>query len=476
MTKQFYPISILMASAILTLSTLLPSTSRLYAQEISESKPGAAGTQSGQKAFSLQEAIDFALQNNADIQNANLDVRSAKARVGEVRSMGLPQITAEGQVMNNIVIPTSFLPAAFFADDPTTVPADAPPVPVQFGVQYTGSAAINASQLLFDGSYFLGLKAAATYNQLSQKSLTQSKINTVEAVTKAYYGVLVAQERLTLLEYNVRRLDTLYQQTKLQFDNGFVEQIDVDRIEVQFNNLKVDQQRTTRLVELNRALLKFQMGYKPNEPIELTDKLIARNVENLQLENLDKFDYSRRVEYSLLQTQKELNLLDIRNNRVGYYPRLMAVGFFGYNRGSNEFDFFKRAWFNNAGIGLNLTIPIFDGLNKHYKTQQAKLAYQKTVNSSRQLENSIDLQIQQANINLANGLDALKTQRRNLELAEKVAQVSKIKYQQGVGSNIEVITAEADYKSAQTNYYSALYDAIIAKIDADKATGKLFTE
>lgn len=457
----------------LYLTTSVPG----YSQDMSvRSAATSDAAQSGSKAFSLQQAIDYALQSSATVQNAQLDVQSAKARVGEIRAIGLPQVTAQGQYVNNLIIPTSFLPAAFFSKDPASVPADAPPVPVQFGVQHTGAASINASQLIFDGSYFVGLKAAATYNQLAQKSLTQSKVSTVESVTKAYYGVLVAQERLKLLEYNVKRLDTLFQQTQLQYKNGFIEKIDVDRIEVQFNNLKVDQQRTTRLVELNRALLKFQMGYSPNEPIELTDQLLPENVENLRVESQGKLDYGQRIEYSLLQTQKELNLLDLKNNRVGYYPRLVAIGSFGYNRGSNEFDFFNRAWFSNASIGLNLTIPIFDGLSKHYKIQQTKLAYQKTINSTRQLENSIDLQVQQARTNLVNGLDALKTQRRNLELAERVAQVSKIKYQQGVGSNIEVINAEASFKEAQTNYYTALYDAIIAKIDVDKATGKLYTE
>ena len=445
-----------------------------YAQEMSTGSPAASdSTQSGQQAFSLQQAIDYALQSNATVQNAQLDVQSAKARVGEVRSIGLPQVTAQGQYTDNLIIRTTFLPANVFDK---SISSDAPANPVQFGLRYSGSGSINASQLIFDGSYFVGLKAASTYNLLAQKSLTQSKVNAVESVTKAYYGVLVAQERLTLLEYNVKRLDTLFQQTQQQYENGFIEKIDVDRIEVQFNNLKVDQQRTTRLVELNRALLKFQMGYSPNEPIELTDQLLPENVENLRMDTQGKLDYGQRIEYSLLQTQKDLNQLDLKNNRAGYYPRLVATGSFGYNRESSRFDFFTNRWFSNASIGLNLTIPIFDGLGKYYKNQQTKLAYQKTINSTRQLENSIDLQVQQAQISLINGLDALKTQRRNLELAERVAQVSKIKYQQGVGSNIEVINAEASFKEAQTNYYSALYDAIIAKIDVDKATGKLYTE
>ncbi|MES2730403.1 MAG: TolC family protein [Bacteroidota bacterium] len=459
----------LAAATIFFLIALHLIPGKLLAQDA----PVSTTAKAEQTSFSLQEAIDYGLKNSVTVQNSQLDILSAKAKVGEIRAIGLPQINFQGNITDNVKIPTSFLPAVFFDKNAAS---DAPPIPVQFGVQYVGSGTINANQLLFDASYFLGLKAAATYNQLSQKGLTQSKISVVEAITKAYYSVLVSQERLTLLDYNVKRLDTLLQQTKLQNENGFVEKIDVDRIEVQYNNLKVDYGRTVRLVELGRALLKFQMGYNPNANIELTDKLVAQNVENIQIEDNSKFNYGQRIEYSLLQTQKELNWLDIRNNKVGYYPHLSAFGSFGYNRGSNEFDLFNKAWFANGSIGLNLTIPIFDGLSKHYKNQQAKLTYQKTTQSAKQLEQSIDLQLQQARISLENSLDVLKTQRRNLELAERVAKVTRIKYAQGVGSNIEVINAEAGFKEAQTNYYSALYDALVAKVDSDKAAGKLYTE
>ncbi len=343
---------------------------------------------------------------------------------------------------------------------------------------YAGYRTFYIGLCIFDGSYFVGLKAASTYKELSRKNLNQSKIEAVAGVTKAYYGVLVNRERLDLLAFNVNYLDTLVRETKAMYDNGFVEKIDVDRLEVQFNNLKFEQERVERLQELGVNLLKFQMGLRMNEDITLTDSLYSEGIENYTVAPLTDFDYSQRNEFSTLQTQKELAYLDIRNNRSKYLPQLAAFGTFGYNPAATKLSDItqKDRWIDYSFIGLQLNVPIFDGLSKHYKTQQAKLAYEKTNQGMTLLQNSIDLEIKQATVTLTNNLDALKSQKRNMELANEIVRVTRIKYQQGVGSNIEVNNAITAYREAETNYASALYDAIIAKIDLDKATGKLLAE
>jgi outer membrane protein TolC len=290
--------------------------------------------------------------------------------------------------------------------------------------------------------------------------------------------VLVNRERLELLELNVNYLDTLVRETKAMYDNGFVEKIDVDRLEVQLNNLDFQQQQVERLQELSLNLLKFQMGLGMSQNIQLTDSLFFEGIENFTVDPVTSFDYNQRNEYSLLQTQKELAYLDIRNNKSGYLPQLAAFGTFGYNPAASKLSNLtqKERWIDYSYIGLQLNVPIFDGLSKHYKTQQAKLAYEKTGQNMNLLQNSIDLEIRQATVTLTNNLDALKSQKRNLDLAAEIVRVTRIKYQQGVGSNVEVNNAITSYKEAETNYYAALYDALIAKVDLDKATGKLLSE
>jgi outer membrane protein len=420
------------------------------------------------QTFSLQQAIDYALQNQERIKIAQNETKIAKAKIGEIRSIGLPQINLGAEGGNNFIPQKTFLPAEIFGGPSGEF------IPVQFTPSFTGNVAISGSQLLFDGSYLVGLKAASTYSQLSTKQLVQTEIDVTEQVSKAYYGVLVSNARRELLEQNLRRLDTLLYQTKQLNKNGFAEKLDVDRLTVTYNNLKIDKQKTDRLIELSALLLKFQMGMDQKQPITLTDKLADVEVD-INKTSIQSFNYSNRIEYSILETQRDLAALDIRNIKAGYYPRVAVNARYGGNVANNIFNSVLEPnnWFSFGYVGLALQIPVFDGLSKHYKGQQARLRLDNAKHGLKLTEQSIDLQLNQYSINLTNALQQLESQKQNMTLAEDIARVSKIKYQEGVGTNLEVINAETDLRTAQTNYYAALFDALIAKVDLDKATGTL---
>ena len=423
-----------------------------------------------QTPYTLEAAVDYAINNNLNIKNTQLDARSAESRIGEIRAAGLPQVNANFSFNDNLIIQRAFLPAVFFGGT-----GDDPPVAVQFGVKYSGNLGATVNQLIFSGSYLVGLQAAATYRELAQKNVVQSKVNVAEAVTKAYFSAQVAVERAKVLDLNIERLDTLMRDTRATFEAGFVEKIDVDRLEVQLNNLKTERQKVQNLIELSYTLLKFQMGMPLTDQIVLTDIVDENDANNLPAPISNAVDYSKRIEYSLLNTQGELAELDIRRIRSGYLPTVSASASYGYNSGRNNFgEIFSKKWFNSAAIGLNVQIPIFDGFTKKYQIQQAQFTLDKLNQSRELLSQSIDLQLQQANITLTNSLQTLGTQQRNVDLAEEVVRVSKIKYQEGVGSNIEVINAESSLKESQTNYFAALYDVLIAKVDLSKARGELY--
>ncbi|WP_266203355.1 TolC family protein [Pontibacter kalidii] len=438
----------------------------------------AQGQQQEPMRLSLQESIDYALQHRASLQATRNEERSAKARVGEIRAMGLPQIDATLDAGDNFIQQQSFLPAEFFndPDDPNS-PQPGTFVPVTFTPAYTSNAVISASQLLFDGSYLIGLKAAKTYTELSRKNTTQSEIEVAEQVSKAYYSVLVSGERMELLEQNIIRLDTLLFQTRIMFENGVAEKLDVDRLRVQLNNLKVEHQKTQRLLQLSENLLKFQMGLPQRQPVLLTDKLEEVDIDMSQL-HPQHFDYSNRIEYSLLETQQNLAELDLRNTRSGYLPKLYLNARYGYNAASNEFKEITTTsnYLEYGYAGVQLRVPIFDGLRKHYQIQQSKITLENTKLGFETLRQSIDLELEQASTELTNALDVLKAQQENLTLAEDIARVAKIKFQEGVGSNLEVVTAETDLREAQTNYYAAMYDALVAKVNLEKATGTLLVK
>lgn len=425
------------------------------------------------QAFSLREAVDYATKNHVNVKNAQLDLMTAVARIGEIKAIGLPQVNGNINWTDNLLVPRFFIPARTF--DPNAPEGEV--VAAKFGVKYSANTGISLSQLLFDGSYLLGLKASQVYKDLAQKNLSASKITVAENVAKAYYAVLVNEERLKLLDINVSRLDSLYKETKALNGQGFVEKIDVDRLAVQLNNLKTERQNIERLQELSLYLLKFQMSYKLNEPIALSDKLSSIDLNDLSaLDVPSTFDYKNRIEYSTLLTQAKLAEMDVKNQQVGYYPRVLLSGSSGFSTGTDKFNIFSRPWFNATSIGLIVQIPIFDGFGRKYKIQQSRYSLEKIRQSTSYLQESIDLQIKSAQLQLRNNWETLQEQKKNMELAKEIVRVSKIKYKEGVGTNLEVVNAEASYKEAQTNYYSTLYNAIVAKVDLDKATGRLYVE
>ncbi|QSE96959.1 TolC family protein [Fulvivirga lutea] len=418
--------------------------------------------------YTLQECIDYALTNNQNAKNAEFEKDIADAQVRETVARGLPQVNINSGLNYNYELQKSLLPATIF--DPNANEGDE--VQFAFGQAYDGNIALSARQLLFDGSFFVGLQAAKTYKELSTKDHIKTQIDVIEAVSKAYYNVLVNEERYELLEVNLGRLDTLLTETQAMYESGFAEKIDVSRIKVQHNNLKVQIDNTKQLLDLSRDLLKFQMGMKLTEQITLSDKL-----EEVEFTVIDKteFDYNNRIEYSQLQTNLALVNLDMKNNRVQYLPALYANFSYGYNTQTGESNelFDGDRWLNFGTLGVTLSMPIFDGFLKSNRIQKNRIQAKQIEQSFDMLENSIDLEIRQAKIKLETAIDNMVAQKENTELAEEIYDVAKIKYQEGVGSNIEVTNADADYKEAQTNYYDALYSALVAKVELEKAYGQL---
>lgn len=458
----------------------------------------------GQDAYTLQEAMEYAVKNHQEVKMAELDSKSANAQVGEIRAIGLPQVSGQVQYLHNIEVQSQFLPSnaftegidfgGFFAPlaDPSVnaitpeqlqalqrtfdeAPTEDPSVQATaFGVDHMGTAQLDVSQLLFDGSYIIGLRAAKTYKELTKKQANQTKRDVAYNTARAYYGALVAEERVGLLDANIKRLDSLLRDTKILNQEGFAEDIDVKRLEVQVNNLKSERAKIDRLVELSKRLLNFQMGREVNAPIVLSDSLTDASLTELpDYENVE-VPYQNRIEYNVLETQKALALLDVQSVQATRIPNLVAFGQGGYNIGALQLsDWFRfQDWQSYAVVGVSLNVPIFSGFQKTNQLQQKRIAVEQVDNGFEQLKNGMDLEAQQAATNLENALKELEIQKDNMALAEEVARVSNIKYKEGVGSNLEVTNAESDYQEARTNYFDALYDVLLYKLELERAYGK----
>ncbi|UAJ14164.1 TolC family protein [Aquirufa lenticrescens] len=425
------------------------------------------------QSYSLKQAVDYAITHQVQVKNSQIDLQNAGAKINEIKAMGLPQVNGSVALTNNIVLQRAFIPAKLF----NPAAADGELIAAKFGVDNSGFASVGLSQLVFDGSYLLGLKASTVYKDLAVKSVTQSKQQVAENVTKAYYGILVNEKRQSLLALNVARLDTLLKETRELNKQGFVEKIDVQRLDVQANNLRTELENVNRLQELSYALLKFQMGFPMEEPIRLSESLEKVELATFNTNAAGDFNYANRIEYSILQTQENLAELDLKSIKAGYLPRLVLNANYGYNAGANAFsDLVTKQWFDNAAITVALQIPIFDGFSKKYKAVQSANNLQKVRQSYSLLKSSIDLQRSQASITMKNALESMKEQKANLDLANEISRVTRVKYQQGVGSNLEVLNAESSIKESQANYFTALYNALVAKVELEKANGTLYID
>jgi outer membrane protein len=460
--------------------------------------PGVAQNTGG-SSLTLEECIDYALENSISIKNAVLDEQIADARVKETRGIGLPQIDASVGLLHNQKLPRFF--AQYVTPEPgektfidlSGVPGiqDGDVVAMQnfFQLRSSGNASVNINQILFSGSYLVGLKAANAYRELSIRSTRQSKEQTIQQVTKAFYGVLINKDRMNLFDNNIARVDSLLRTTKALHENGFAEGIDVDRIQVTLNNLVAERNKFYNLQELAVHLLKFQMNYPMDQLLDVAGDIASLEVEEGLLKNYElDFDYTKRSDYSLLEANRSLQELDIKNKFSAALPGLSAFANLGYSTQSPNIGGLFRTnttevpdaegigpdkWYSFNTFGVNLSIPIFSGLQRSYRLQQAKINMMKIENNFTSLKSAIDLEVRQAAISYLNAIKSMESQRANRALAENIARITKIKYEEGVGSNLEVIEAEAALKEAQINYYTALYDALIAKVDLDQAYGKL---
>ncbi len=419
--------------------------------------------------FSIQQSIKYALDHQGNVVNARFEVDKASAKVKEIVGIGLPQISASGNIQDFLKIPTTLIPAQFFGGPSGEF------IPLKFGTQYNTTGEIDASQLLFDGTYIVGLEASRTYKELSQKSLTQTSIQTVSMVTKAYYTVLVNHWRLQMVGADANRLKKLMDETEAMYKSGFTEKLDWERIKVNYNNLKTQQLNIGKLVNLSMKLLKFQMGMQQNDSLALTDSLKSIPI----IANLDKdtaFNPENRIEYSLAESQLRANQLFLQKDQFSNLPSLALYGSASYTGPGAKLEIFSasQSWYPTVIVGLKLNVPIFSGLQRMYRIQQDKIGVKESEVMLGTLKQSISLDIANSSTNLDNALADLINQQENMDLAQNVEHDSKIKYEAGTGSNLEVVDAETSLTEAESNYYSALFNALVAKVDYEQAKGTLY--
>ena len=417
--------------------------------------------------FTAKEAVDYAIKNSVQVKNALVDIEIQRQTNKEITAAAYPQINGNLSVNDFLNIPTSLIPAEFFGGAPGTY------APVKFGTKYNASFGAEVQQILFDGQVFVGLMARKTVieSAIKIKEITaeQIKVN----VMKIYYQLVVGTKQIGSIDANIARFDKLLHDTREIYKNGFAEKLDVDKVEVQLNNLQTEKLKVENQIAAGYEGLKFLMGMPQQNSLILTDTI---SEEELKSNILDQsYNYNNRKEFQLLDIATKLGEFNIRRYRLSKIPTLSATGSFNKNAQRTSFDFFKGGgqWFTTSFISMRVNIPIFDGGARNARIAKAKLELEKTKNNVEQFKLSIDNDVAQSRLKMKTALLTMDSQKKNIELAEQVYKTTKLKYEQGLGSNQEIYNAQTELKVAQNNYYSSLYDAINAKIDYMKAAGIL---
>jgi len=447
-------------------------------------QPPASPAQQSAREFSLKSAQDYAVKNSYQTINSNTDIEIARKKVKETTGIGLPQISASGSFQYYFDIPTMLMPnfltpvvdgvllqhGLITQEEMLDMGDDK--IPVQFGSDYNLSGDVTASQLIFDGSYIVGLQAAKVYVDFSKQNHARTEIEVKEAVAQTYYLVLVAGENRKILVTTLEILGKSHAEVKEMLKNGFVEESDADQLQLLVANLQNKLTMVDRQIDLAYNLLKFQMGIPVTEKISLTDGL-EDLVKQSMAENLasKSFDFKNHIDYKLMQTQKNLSLLNLKRDQSGYLPSLAAYLSVSTNAMRSEFNFFRKEedWFRTTVLGLSLSVPIWNSGIKHYKIQQDKLQLDKINTLERQVKEGLELEVENARSTLSTFTDQYASDAENLDLAKSIYDKTLIKYKEGVATSMELTQAHNQYLTAQGNYFNTSLELLNARSKLNKA-------
>ncbi|HEY9361908.1 MAG TPA: TolC family protein [Chitinophagaceae bacterium] len=437
--------------------------------------------------FSINQAVSYAQKNNTQVKNALLDVQIQEQTNRGITAAAYPQLSGSVSTTYNPNVAVQSFPN-FIAQgtymvlaqedvrkgngSAITTPADFGFIQAQFGTKWNANAGLDLNQLLFDGQVFVGLQARATSIEFQNKNVEITEELIKANIYKVYYQLLASKTQIELVDANIERLNKLLSDTRIIYQNGFAEKLDIDKLSVQISNLQTEKTKALNQVSNGYLGLKLLMGMPVSDTLILTDTLSDDQIREGMLEN-SVYLYESRKEYQLAELGKKLNEFNVRRYKLSKLPTVSLSANYYKNAQRNQFDFFNGPYFTVSSVSLRVNVPIFNGFATKANIQKATLELQKSQNELDNLKLAIDNEVETAITNFRSAIATMDYQKKNMQLAEEVYNQTKKKYEAGLGSNTEINTAQLDLKTAQSNYINALYDAVISKVDYMKATGKL---
>jgi len=415
-------------------------------------------------AFTLNEAINYALENNRTVKNAARDIETAKKRKWETTTMGLPQINASIDYQNWLKQQVSLIPAEFFGGAPGEF------VEVAFGTKQTMSASATLSQLLFDGSYLVGLQSAKVFLEISKNAKEKTDLEIRKLVVNAYGNVLMAEESVKILERNITVLKkNLYETSKI-YENGLTEEESVEQLQITLTGLDSKLKNTSRLKKLAYQMLNITLGLDVNTETKLTDNLESLTIQNTNLNLLDSDEnIENTIDYKIAANDKHAKELLLKLEKSKALPTLSAFINGAYNGNSETFSFAQKnqKWFGSSLFGVGMNIPIFSSGLRSAASQRAKINLEKAEDNLTETEQQLKLQIASAKSNYQFAIEDYQNKKENLNLAERIEKKNQVKFFEGISSSFELRQAQIQLYTAQQQYLQAMLDVINKKTELE---------
>ena len=417
--------------------------------------------------LSLDQAIDYALNNNYSVINANRDIDIAKKQKWETTTIGLPQISAAVDYQNWIKQQVSLIPSEIFGGEAGEY------TEISFSTKQTLSATATLSQLIFDGSYIVGLQSAKVYLQISENAKEKTELSIREAVINAYGNVLISEESVSILKQNVASLEKTLNETNEMYKSGFNEEEDVEQLQITLASIKSNLSRTEKLTKIAYQMLNITLGIDINTNTTLTNKLAELSQKYTSLTSLSQsFTVEEHIDYKIAKNTEHSNELLVKLEQSKALPTLSSYVNFAYTGyGDNDFDFLKKEqqWYDSSLLGISLNVPIFSSLRRSASTQKAKIELDKAKTDLLQTQQNLLLKVESAKTDYNFYIEELETSKENLALAQRIEKKQQIKFFEGISSSFELAEAQRQLYTMQQNYLQAMLNLINSKAALDNA-------
>ena len=421
-------------------------------------------------SITYREALDYAIRHSTEMRQARVDVEIAGKSIWEITAEGLPQVDASLSYQYFFRIPTQLVPAEFFGGEPGEF------VEIRFGTQQNMTAAASVSQLIFDGSYIVGLRASRIYRQLAEETLERSELEVRNRVAETYFLVLLSRDNLAVNRESLENMERILAETEEVMKAGFTDQINVDQLRLSVSNLRTAIRNLERQYDLSRNLLKLQMGVEMEreiDPVDTLDELFETMITVADFSVGEDFDHEQHIDYRIMLSRQTMDFMALRREQSFSLPRITASLSYQESAMRDAFNFtdFDRPWFPSSFVAVNMTIPIFSSGLRSSRVSQARLELQKSELATQQVAESLKMQIAEARAQFLTAREQYHNERENLELAENIFRQTTIMHGEGLATSLELTQAQNQLLSTRAGYFGAMFDLINARNDLEKARG-----